>query len=397
MPRYRLMLGLTFLIGLGLASPAAADTSLAVLGVEGSGVPAELVQQITDALRQRAAITAGIRMLPAKDLVEMKLVFGCDAELPGCMAQAGKSLGAEKLLYGSIKRAGGKVPSVLVNLYVLDVSTGSIEKSLSEKIARRDLRTDMIESIALHWWGSLIDIRTTATLTVLSDPPDASLSMDGQPVGRTPAMLNNLQPGVHTLTFALAGRLSAKRTVELRPGGTHELQVALESEAQIEKPKPRPVEPPPPSMVDTKTPVLIAKTPPKRTGPTHSGRATLIVGGCLLGAAAVLVVASAASYAHALDDEDRTAYYAPTVRTNAASANAYNAAVSDGRSSMNAVNGLTGAYIALAAGGAVALGIGIYQRLHPSKEEKIAGRHQSWYVAPTLGRDGNGATAGFKF
>src|SRR5437764_831142 len=98
MPRYSSILAA--LIALSVASTAqAADVSVAVLGLEPVDVPEPLAQQLTDALRQRAASTGGVRMVQGKDLIEVKMVFGCDGELPACMAQAGKTLGAEKLLY----------------------------------------------------------------------------------------------------------------------------------------------------------------------------------------------------------------------------------------------------------------------------------------------------------
>src|SRR5437763_15661777 len=98
MPRYSSIFAA--LIALLVASSAqAADVSVAVLGLEPVDVPEPLAQQITDALRQRAASTAGLRMVQGKDLLEIKMVFGCPEELPACMAQAGKALGADQLRY----------------------------------------------------------------------------------------------------------------------------------------------------------------------------------------------------------------------------------------------------------------------------------------------------------
>src|SRR5262245_21263064 len=89
-----------------VASVAHADPNVAVLGIEPVDVPEQPTQAVTDALRQRAAGTPGIRVVPGKDLVEMKMIFGCDGEQATCMAQAGRSLGADKLLYGTLKTAG---------------------------------------------------------------------------------------------------------------------------------------------------------------------------------------------------------------------------------------------------------------------------------------------------
>src|SRR5256885_11482732 len=110
----------------------AADPNVAVLGIEPVDVPEQLSQAVTDALRQRAASTAGIRVVPGKDLVEMKMIFGCDGEQATCMAQAGRSLGADKLLYGTLKKATKNGSHVVAALKLLDVNTGVIEKFVNE-------------------------------------------------------------------------------------------------------------------------------------------------------------------------------------------------------------------------------------------------------------------------
>src|SRR3954468_12883759 len=88
------------------AADGAAPT--AVLGFEPlEGVPEALAADITDAVRQRVAATKEYQLLQGKDLVEVKLVFACPDEAPACLSQAGKSLGASKLIFGNVKKAGG--------------------------------------------------------------------------------------------------------------------------------------------------------------------------------------------------------------------------------------------------------------------------------------------------
>ena len=97
-------------VGLGGPSPRArgrGERATAVLGIEPlEGAPDAVAAEITDALRQRVAATKGYQLLQGKDLVEVKLVFACPDEAPACMSQAGKSLGAAKLIFGNVKSAG---------------------------------------------------------------------------------------------------------------------------------------------------------------------------------------------------------------------------------------------------------------------------------------------------
>ncbi|HEX9104941.1 MAG TPA: hypothetical protein VF997_22175, partial [Polyangia bacterium] len=146
MPRYSTLLAA--LVVLFMASIAqAADVSVAVLGLEPVDVPEPLAQQLTDALRQRVSATSGVRMVQGKDLIEVKMVFGCDGELPACMAQAGKTLGTDKLLYGTVKKGGGK-NTVTVALKLLDVKTAVVEKFVNDTVQKRELAGSNVNGVA---------------------------------------------------------------------------------------------------------------------------------------------------------------------------------------------------------------------------------------------------------
>src|SRR5215471_18748122 len=116
---------LTFLVASRALAAESGDVPTAVLGLEAlEGVPDSVAAEITDALRQRIAGTKGHQLVQGKDLVEVKLVFSCSDEAPACMAQAGKSMGASKLLYGNVKRSGS---DYVITLKLLDTNRGTIE------------------------------------------------------------------------------------------------------------------------------------------------------------------------------------------------------------------------------------------------------------------------------
>src|SRR5215471_16735391 len=106
-------------VAVGGSARAEADAATAVLGLEAlEGAPDTVATEITDALRQRVAGTKGYQLVQGKDLVEVKLVFSCADEAPACMAQAGKSMGAAKLIFGNVKKLGN---DYVVSLKLLDV------------------------------------------------------------------------------------------------------------------------------------------------------------------------------------------------------------------------------------------------------------------------------------
>src|SRR5262245_27147970 len=116
----------------GLAAEGGEVAATVVLGIEPlEGATDSLAADITDALRQRVAATKGYQLLQGKDLVEVKLVFACPDAAPACMSQAGKSLGADKLIFGNVKRAGNDYQ---VTLKLLDVSRAVVESFTAETV-----------------------------------------------------------------------------------------------------------------------------------------------------------------------------------------------------------------------------------------------------------------------
>ena len=132
-----------FLTAAGLPSRAraadAGDAPRPCSGIEPlEGAPDAVAAEITDALRQRVAATKGYQLLQGKDLVEVKLVFACPDAAPACMSQAGKSLGADKLIFGNVKRAGNDYQ---VTLKLLDVSRAVVESFTAETVPQASTPT----------------------------------------------------------------------------------------------------------------------------------------------------------------------------------------------------------------------------------------------------------------
>src|SRR6266542_1209143 len=286
MRRYLTVVALLFALP-ATSRAAGQDVGVAVLGIEPIEVAQALASQLTDALRQRTAATSGVKLIQGKDLIEVKMVFGCDGETPTCMANAGRTLGADKLLYGTVKKASKN--SVTVALKLLDVKNATVEKFVNDTVPRRELAVSQVGTNAARWFGQLLEIEVKPTLTVSSDPPGANVTVDGQAYGRTPLTLRDLSAGQHTVVLSAPGRQPATRAVELKPGGAHDVVVALEGETPVAPLAPttsRPVVEAPPPYVPAPEPL-----PPPRG---HPGRAAKIAAAALVGGA--LVTAGVAIY-----------------------------------------------------------------------------------------------------
>jgi hypothetical protein len=344
-------------------------------------------------------------MVPGKDLIELKMIFNCDLEAPSCIAQAGRSLGVQKLIYGSVSaKPGAKSNVVWVSLKLLDVGSGTIERVVSESPLRRDVTSQPAE-LASRWLLELLLIAPKPTLSIVSDPPGAQIKLDGKTVGIAPLQLRNLQPGMHNITFSMPGRAPAVRTVDLRTGGAHEVSVALD---------PDDVTPPPPGPA-----VARPSTPPAKHVTSRAekrmkvGNALRISGGVLIGLAAVSGIAAIVLYTQYTDLQNsitaqiynpdpmyRDFFKKPDCNLPAGlgSAAMRDQYVSDCNHGGTLADATTATWItaaALAVPGIVLLGVGQYYVSHASRADRAALRMPSF--TPYAGTTGAGLVSTVRF
>jgi hypothetical protein len=202
----------------GLATSAAAraaDTGTAVLGIEAiDSQDNALANDITEAIKQRVATGKGAPLIPGKDLVEIKLVFSCSDEAPDCLAQAGKSLGAAKVIYGNIKRSGG---DLVLTLKELDATRGVIDGSTVENISKKKSDPSALRALSLQWLSRLggkaggagaATTMAVGTLTVRCNVAGAVVLLDGAEVGtvtRKSLQIDDVAPGKHEIRVEKPG------------------------------------------------------------------------------------------------------------------------------------------------------------------------------------------------
>jgi hypothetical protein len=225
----------------GAPSPAQAadsgDVSVAVLGIEPlEGAPDTVAAEMTDALRQRVAATKGYQLLQGKDLVEVKLVFACPDAAPACMSTAGKSLGADKLIFGNVKRSGSDYQ---VTLKLLDVSRAVVESFTAETVPRKHADASSLRSIAPAWLAKLSG-KGGGSIQVRANFPGAAVSLDGTQVGTTggsPVVINDVAPGRHEVSVEKSGYTTTKQEFTLAAGQSLPLNLTL-SPVSVEVPRP---------------------------------------------------------------------------------------------------------------------------------------------------------------
>src|SRR6185295_4347581 len=195
------------------ALAADGDVATAVLGFEAVDAPDRVATEVTDALRQRVASSKGFQLVQGKDLVEIKLVFSCSDEASACMAQAGKSLGVAKLIYGSVKQAGGEYA---VTLRLFDVARAAVENSTVEKVpARASGEPNGFRALAPRWLSRLTGrgggagAASGGVLQITSNVDGATVTLDGNPVGVTsaqqPLAVSDVAAGKHEIVVQKPG------------------------------------------------------------------------------------------------------------------------------------------------------------------------------------------------
>jgi hypothetical protein len=209
----------------------ASETTISVLGLEpAAGAPDAVATSITEAIRQRVTSTAGYRLVPGRDLVEVKLVFSCPDEAPACMTQAAQSIGASKVIFGNLQPVG--TDAYLVTLKLLDADKGVVEGWSSEQITKAQTSPVALRGPAQKWFAALTGQAAPGNLKIAGGVVGASVWLDGVQAGVLGAdglTLVAVAGGTHEVVVSKSGYEKFERKVTVAPGATEKLVVELKS------------------------------------------------------------------------------------------------------------------------------------------------------------------------
>jgi hypothetical protein len=127
------------------------------------------------------------------------------------MSQAGKSLGASKLIFGNVKLAGGG--DFQVTLKLLDVSRAVVESFTADIVPKKRADPSALRSMAPGWMAKLTG-KGGGSIQVRSNFTDAAVSLDGTHVGTTgssPVVINDVAPGHHEVAVEKSGYTTTKQ------------------------------------------------------------------------------------------------------------------------------------------------------------------------------------------
>jgi hypothetical protein len=220
---------------LGAPQPAqAGDVNISVLGLESAaGAPEGVATAITEAIRQRVSSTSGYRLVPGRDLVEVKLVFSCPDEAPTCMTQAAQSLGATKLIFGNLQPVG--TDAYLVTLKLLDADKVVVEGWSSEQVSKAQVTPAALRGPAQKWFAALTGQGAPANVKLTGGVVGANVWLDGAQAGVLGAdglTLAGVGSGSHEVVVSKAGYEKFERKITVAAGATEQIAVELKAIAQ---------------------------------------------------------------------------------------------------------------------------------------------------------------------
>ena len=208
---------------------AADNVTVAVLGIEASeGVPDSVALGVTDALRQRMSMLSGYRLVQGRDLVEVKLVFSCPDEAPACMGQAAKSLGASRLIFGTLKSAGSDAYSITLKLF--DADKEVVESWTTDQLGRAQSSGQALYGPAQKWLATLTGQSLPGTLHLQGGVVGASVTIDGVAAGVMGSgglTIANVAAAKHEITVSKPGYSPAKKSVTLSSGESRDVAIEL--------------------------------------------------------------------------------------------------------------------------------------------------------------------------
>jgi len=228
--RFTVLASLVLSLEVAGTASAEPDAATAVLGLEAlEGAPDNVASEITDALRERVASSRGYQLVQGKDLVEVKLVFSCPDEGAACMAQAGKSMGATKLIFGNVKRSGADYQ---VTLKLFDVNKAAVDTWVTESLSRRKAEPAVFRALVPSWLTKLTGKGASGGLQIRANVQGAVVSLDGTRVGITggePIAVADVSAGRHEVAVEKSGYTTAKQEFSLAAGQSLPLSLSLSS------------------------------------------------------------------------------------------------------------------------------------------------------------------------
>ena len=158
------------------------------------------------------------------------------------MADAGKSLGASKMIFGSVKKSLGD--SYVVTLKLLDVGRKQIDNWVAEPVSRAQATPGAVRQPVQKWFAQLTGQSAMGTVRIRGDVPGTAVALDGAPVGvigSEDLVLNGIPAGRREILASKPGYPPVRREVNVVAGSSAEVVIDMAATAQAPRRPPGPL------------------------------------------------------------------------------------------------------------------------------------------------------------
>jgi hypothetical protein len=221
-------------VGTLMPALAQADSSVVVLGVRSLDGDDALAHDVSVALRTGAQKMQGWNVSQRDvSLAQMSLAHGCDEPDARCMADIAGTLEVDRLIYGTILKAGDEVQ---LSLFNFDAVTGHVETSLEQKVRAAEVAEPALDATVATLLRRLAGEKVAGMLRITGDSPGAKVTLDGEDAGaldvRGELLLTEVAAGKHELSVeAPSGRKDM--SVNVAEGATSTVRVTLRAPSTL--------------------------------------------------------------------------------------------------------------------------------------------------------------------
>jgi TolB-like protein len=212
-----------FFLQLFAAEESEDKVNIAVLALESrGGLSQSEIGTLTDRLRSMLVRTHAFNVVDRGKMSEILdeqgfQMSGCTST--ECAVEAGKVLGVEQMVSGTIGRIG---KMYTIDIILIDVTTSKIIKSLTRDYTGEiEGLVAQMKSIADELAGRQGTQKTASgAYTVSSSPSGAAIFIDGEEVGVTPKKIKDIPVGAHVLKIEKEGYTSVEGKIIIEAGKT---------------------------------------------------------------------------------------------------------------------------------------------------------------------------------
>jgi hypothetical protein len=193
---------------LGSVATAQADETVVVAGLTSVDGDDEYARNLTGALRHAATAVRGWSV-SERDvaLANLELVAGCEAPDPACLQQIATTVGATRLIFGTISRTAGDHYEFAVSIHSYSVASQQIEENVDRNLSSSRMDIDDLREPARAIIDELANVPHVGTIRVAA-AAGQEVRIDGAAVGTTDAggafVASDVAAGPHEVVVGTA-------------------------------------------------------------------------------------------------------------------------------------------------------------------------------------------------